>query len=158
MTSVATCRCVLGVFRIDPIFKTENRTFRITWLAGGVKLGPNIPCKDRTKWYRSRDPSPATPGTLVITVSADSFFEFKSLCLFHIWNIPTVLFLSSVVKPVKRLSVSQKRNIEPSINTFLYDLCMTFVWPFVILLVVILESRYVTKAFGLMKRCTSSEV
>ena len=27
----------------------------------------NIPCKDRTKWYRSRDTSPALPGKLVKT-------------------------------------------------------------------------------------------
>ena len=32
----------------------------------------NIPYEDRTKWYRSRDPSPATPGTLPITYSAYS--------------------------------------------------------------------------------------
>ena len=38
-------------------------------------LALNIPCKDRIKWYRSRDPTPATPGTLVIRFLNNKYYE-----------------------------------------------------------------------------------
>ena len=47
-------------------------------------LALNIPSEDRIKWYRSRDPSPATPGTLAIVyiLGILVMHEWKSFLVF----------------------------------------------------------------------------
>ena len=67
VTYVALCRCVLAAFPIlKPFFgkKSHFSESRDVVLVSYSAL--NIPLQYPTLWYRSRDPSPDTPGTLVM--------------------------------------------------------------------------------------------